>query len=149
MTDVTDNNVVPIKKNKRGRFGKPGVENPGRPRNSTNKNTRLLKEAIMIAAEIEGQDGQGKGKLIGFLRRVAQEDIRSFVSLLRSIIPLQVIEERSNDKAPQTTVYKSLDEVKRELASRGISMDIMMKLSQAERLADEDEDEDDNGGLPA
>ncbi len=133
MTDTTDmgSNVVPIKKDKRGRFGKEGVPNPGRLRGTVNKNTRLLREAIMLAAEIEGQDGQGKGKLVGFCRRVAQEDLRAFCMLLARVIPLQV-ESKTIDDTPKRTTYKSVDEVKRELASRGISMEVMFKIMQAE-----------------
>ena len=35
--------------------------------------TRLLKEAILLAAELEGRDGRSKDELVGFLRRVANE----------------------------------------------------------------------------
>ena len=133
MTDTTDmgTNVVPMKKDKRGRFGKPGIDNPGRPRGTINKNTRLLKEAIMLAAEIEGQDGEGKGKLVGFLRKVAQEDLRAFCMLLGRIIPLQVDHKEMEPEKKRTT-YKSVEEVKRELASRGVSMELMFKIMTAE-----------------
>src|SRR4051794_6007288 len=40
---------------------------------------RLLKEAIILAAELEGQNQHGKDKLVGFLRMVARQDLRSFV----------------------------------------------------------------------
>jgi uncharacterized protein (UPF0335 family) len=144
MTDTTDmnTNVVPLNKkgNKRGRFGKPGIPNPGKPRGAVAKNTRLLKEAIMLAAEIEGQDGQGKGKLVGFMRRVAQEDLRAFVSLLNRIIPLQV-EQKTLDDKPKTTVYKSAAEVQRELASRGIDVEVMFKIMKADARPMDDDDE--------
>jgi hypothetical protein len=141
MTDTTDmsTNVVPIK-DKRGRFGKPGVDNPGRPRGGINKNTRLLKEAIMLAAEIEGQDGEGKGKLVGFLRRVAQEDLRAFCALLGRIIPLQV-EQKTIDSKPKRTTYKTVEEVKRELASRGITMEVMFKIMQTDAPPIDDDQE--------
>jgi hypothetical protein len=140
MTDTTDmnTNVVPIK-DKRGRFGKPGVDNPGRIRGTINKNTRLLKEAIMLAAEIEGQDGQGKGKLVGFLRRVAQEDLRAFCSLLGRVIPLQ-IEQKTIDDRPKRTTYKTVEEVKRELASRGITMEVMFKIMATDAPPMDDEE---------
>jgi hypothetical protein len=136
--------VVPIK-SKRGRFGKPGVENPGRPRGGINRHTRILKDAVMLAAELEGQDGQGKGKLVGFMRKVAQEDLRAFVMLLARVIPLQVETKSMDDEPKKRTTYKSVEEVKRELASRGVSMDIMFKIMTAEpepmRDADDDEGE--------
>jgi len=141
MTDTTDmnSNVVPIK-SKRGRFGKPGIDNPGRPRGGINKHTRILKEAVMLAAELEGQDGQGKGKLTGFMRKVAQEDLRAFCMLLGRIIPLQV-EQKTIDDRPKRTTYKSVEEVKRELASRGIDMEIMFKIMQADPTPMDDGDE--------
>jgi hypothetical protein len=139
-------NVVPIKK--RGRFGKPGIPNPGKPKGAIAKNTRLLKEAIMLAAEIEGQDGNGKGKLVGFMRKVAQEDLRAFCMLLSRIIPLQV-ETKEMEPEKKRTTYKSVEEVKRELASRGVSMDIMFKIMTAEPqpLRDRDDmmNDDDDG----
>jgi hypothetical protein len=131
--------VVPIKRNK-GAFG-PGNPPPGR-KGSINKHTRILKDAVMLAAELEGQDGQGKGKLVGFMRKVAQEDLRAFVMLLARVIPLQV-ETKTMEPEKKRTTYKSVAEVQRELASRGVSMDIMFKIMTAEPepLRDEDEDE--------
>ena len=48
--------------------------------------TRLLKEAILLAAELEGRDGRSKDELVGFLRRVANEDIRAFAMLLGRVL---------------------------------------------------------------
>ena len=52
--------------------------------------TGLLKEAISLAAELEGRDGRRKDELVGFLRRVANEDIRAFAMLLGRVLSLQV-----------------------------------------------------------
>jgi hypothetical protein len=38
--------------------------------------------AILLAAELEGSDGAGKDELVGFLRKVAKEDLRAFGMLL-------------------------------------------------------------------
>jgi hypothetical protein len=127
---MTDTNVVPIK-NKRGRFGKEGIPNPGKPRGAINKNTRILKDAIMLAAELEGQNGNGSGKLVGFLRKVAQEDLRAFCTLLARVIPLQV-DTREMEAPKKRTTYKSVAEVQRELASRGVSLELMFKIMQNE-----------------
>ena len=68
----------------------PGHEKTGgRQPGVRNRTTRILKEAIMTAAELEGSDGEGKDGLIGFLRRVATEDIRAFASLLGRVIPFR------------------------------------------------------------
>jgi hypothetical protein len=65
----------------------------GRPKGIPNKATRALKEAILQAADDVGMDGKGRDGLIGYLRRVATEDARSFVSLLGRVLPLQVTGE--------------------------------------------------------
>jgi hypothetical protein len=125
---MTDDNVVPMKRRK-GTFG-PDRPPPNR-KGVINKHTRILKDAIMLAAELEGEDGQGRGKLTGFMRKVAREDLRAFCMLLSRVIPLQV-ETKTMDEPQKRTTYKSVDEVKRELASRGVSMDIMFKIMTAE-----------------
>jgi hypothetical protein len=105
---------------------KPGRQKEGGRRiGSTNKVPRLLKEAIMMAAELEGMDQRGKDKLVGFLRRVAREDLRGFVMLLGRVLPLQV--ESKSDEGVEVT-YRSVDEVRRELASRGISMEVVARI---------------------
>lgn len=65
-------------------------EGAGRPKGSVNKTTTALKEAILLAAEETGEDGAGKDGLIGYLRKVAKEDIKAFASLLGKVLPLQV-----------------------------------------------------------
>jgi hypothetical protein len=67
-----------------------------------------LKEAILLAAELEGSDGEGKDELVGFLRKVAKEDLRAFVSLLGRVLPLQV--ESRTDMRSEVT-YRTVEEV--------------------------------------
>jgi hypothetical protein len=63
----------------------------GRARGVQNVVTRELKKAILKAAELHGQDGKGKGALVGYLYRLAaMEEPVLFVSLLRAIIPMQI-----------------------------------------------------------
>ena len=84
---------------------RPEVKNPGafktgheklggRKVGTHNATTKLLKECILMAAELEGSDGNGKDELVGFLRRLANEDIRAFAMLLGRVLPLQQIESR-------------------------------------------------------
>jgi uncharacterized protein (UPF0335 family) len=75
------------------------------------------------------------------MRKVAQEDLRAFCMLLGRVIPLQV-ETKTVDDKPKSTTYQSVDDVKRELASRGIDMEVMFRIIQAEP-APMDVDEDD------
>lgn len=69
------------------------VAGPGRPKGSVNKTTGMLKDAILKAAELCGQDGQGKGKLVGYLRNLAEKEPKSFAGLLGRVLPLQVTGE--------------------------------------------------------
>jgi len=89
----------------------------------------------MMAAELEGSDQRGKDKLIGFLRRVAREDLRAFVGLLGRVIPLQV-ETKGNVSVDVT--YRTVDEVRRELASRGISIETVQRLMGPQTIDYED-----------
>jgi hypothetical protein len=58
-----------------------------------NKTTGALKEAILKAAELTGLDGKGKEGLVGYLKRVAQEDVKAFSGLLGKVLPLQITGE--------------------------------------------------------
>ena len=60
---------------------------PGRPKGSRNKTTRLLKEALLIAAENAG--GGGKGGLVAYLTQQAIECPSAFLALLGKVLPLQ------------------------------------------------------------
>ena len=116
---------APPKPNKGHRFKKGDPKIAGRVKGSTNRMPRLLKECIMLAAELEGMNQQGKDKLVGFLRHVARDDLRGFVMLLGRVLPLQI--QSQNDMRVEVT-YRSVAEVRRELASRGIDMDVMARI---------------------
>lgn len=55
-----------------------------------------LKEAILLAAEQSGEDCQGKDGLVGYLRRIANEDIKTFSGFLAKVLPLQVAGDPEN-----------------------------------------------------
>ena len=63
---------------------------PGRPKGSVNKTTAMLKEAVLKAAELHGQDGNGKGELTGYCLKLATEEPRAFAQLLGKVLPMQV-----------------------------------------------------------
>lgn len=107
------------------RYQKGNPKKGGRKVGSTNKLPRLLKEAILMAAELEGSNQHGKDKLVGFLRHVAREELPSFCSLLGRVLPLQIEEYRD---VVEDVTYRSVAEVSRELASRGIDMAVVAKI---------------------
>lgn len=65
----------------------------GRPKGTPNRTTRLLKDAIMQAAEASGEDMRGKNGLIGYCTRLANEEPRAFAQLLGKVLPMQVTGE--------------------------------------------------------
>lgn len=81
---------------KNGARGKPG---PGRPKGSVNKTTGLLKDAILLAADKAG----GKGGMVGYLHKQAQENPTAFMTLLGKVLPTQV-----NTKVDVTDPLKQL-----------------------------------------
>lgn len=66
-----------------------GTPGPGRPKGVPNKNTTLLKDAILAAATKAG----GKEGLVGYLNKQASENPTAFLSLLGKVLPMQVTGE--------------------------------------------------------
>lgn len=62
----------------------------GKKPGTLNKTTKMLKEAIIEAAEAVGEDGKGKAGLVGYLKSVARADKKSFSMLLGKVLPLQL-----------------------------------------------------------
>lgn len=75
----------------------------GRQKGTPNKTTALLKDAIIRAAEAVGEDTKGAGGLVGYLKRLAKEDVKAFSSLLGKVLPLQVT--GADDGPVQIVVY--------------------------------------------
>jgi hypothetical protein len=83
---------------------RPPNAGKGRPKGSANKTTAALKDAILKAAEAVGEDGKGKLGLEGYLRMVAQADVKAFSGLLGKVLPLQLTGEGGGPVQTQTTV---------------------------------------------
>jgi hypothetical protein len=66
----------------------------------------------------------------GFL--MIEEDLKTFCMMMARAMPLQV--ENRVMETKEKVVYKSIDEVNRELASRGMSMDVMFKLMRTQPI---------------
>jgi hypothetical protein len=65
----------------------------GRVAGVPNKTTAALKDAILAAGAAVGMDGKGKDGLVGYLKRVAAEDVKAFSGLLGKVLPLQITGE--------------------------------------------------------
>lgn len=81
--DLMSDAVEPAPKKFRVGDGTPG---PGRKKGIPNKNTLLLKDAIMAAATQAG----GKEGLIGYLVKQANGNPAAFMSLLGKVLPTQI-----------------------------------------------------------
>jgi hypothetical protein len=140
-----------------GKFekGQKRPKNAGRREGSINKTTGLLKEAVLLAAELEGdlslqefrtsaqryresdQQAAKRGGLVGYLRYLAREHPQQFVSLLGRAMPLQVrVDARSE------TVFRTVTEIREEMARRGVPLEAVAPLL-IEQPPVKPEDEDD------
>lgn len=90
------------------RRGRAGL---GRPKGSQNRQTALLKDAVILAAELAGKDVRPDDPeaagLVSYLRWLAVEEAPTFGTLLGKVLPLQIAGDRDN---PITT--HSLIEIK-------------------------------------
>ncbi len=64
----------------------------GKKPGTQNKTTRILKEAILLAAEAVGEDGKGARGLMGFLiAQAKKKDNGPFMTLLGKVLPMTVV----------------------------------------------------------
>lgn len=94
------------------RGSKPGERRGGRQKGTPNKTTGALKDAILKAAELSGNDKKGKDGLVGYLRRVADDDVKAFAGLLGKVLPLQVAGANGEALAPRRVIIE-LDDAQR------------------------------------
>lgn len=101
----------------------------GRPKGSKNKATRILKELIIIAADVTGRDGKGKEGAIGYLSWLARKEPAVFGMLLGKVLPLQV-QMSQPDEATQGR-YSS-QELRAALISRGLRVPTLIDATPVE-----------------
>lgn len=82
--------------------GRKGGRTPG----SQNKTTTVLKDAILEAARLSGNDKKGKNGLVGYLRRVADDDLKAFSGLLGKVLPMQVAGANGEIGTPRRVIIE-------------------------------------------
>jgi hypothetical protein len=107
-----------------GSFEKGHVKMGGRTPGTPNVMTRELKAAILEAAHRLGSDGKGKDGVVGYLTRLAKNDIKTFVTLLSAVLPLQAKEEARNRIDEP---YPTFAEMQQRMRDRGFPM-LLMRL---------------------
>jgi hypothetical protein len=123
---------------------KQGDPNPGRgrPKGSENKVSRILKDAIMLAAELAG-DRLRKNKrlkltaedgVVAYLEHVALTEPKAFLPLLAKVLPLQVHEKTEYYRREK---YVTVEQARDRLRERGIPIE------EANYLLLEHDDDDD------
>lgn len=85
---------------------KPPNAGKGRTKGTPNKTTALLKDAILKAAELSGNDKKGKDGLVGYLRRVADDDVKAFSGLLGKVLPMQIGGAHGEPLAPRRVIIE-------------------------------------------
>lgn len=68
-----------------GVSAKPPRAGMGRPKGIANKTTRLLKDAILQAADLAHPDG-----MVGYLTKQATDNPGPFMALIGKVLPLQI-----------------------------------------------------------
>jgi hypothetical protein len=102
-------------------FRKGRRKTGGRQHGTPNKNTRVLREAVLLAAAAAGNEGGNDG-LFQYLKKVAKKRPAIFFPLLARLLPLQI---ESQETANMQVTYRSAAEVRDELLRRGVPVNLM------------------------
>jgi hypothetical protein len=89
-----------------------------------NRTPKTVGEAVVFAAAEVGEDGLGKGGLVGYLCRIARTEPKSFAALLVRVLADQLTGE-DNDRPER--VFQTAEEIREELRKRGIIIDEIYK----------------------
>ena len=101
-------------RNNAGRFSRENQPaRRGRPRGSRNVFSRLVKEAVIEAANRIGIDGQGTDGMVGYMEHLGRNNESVFGGLLRGVMGQQVSVERVEQPKEYPTEAEVLAELKR------------------------------------
>jgi hypothetical protein len=104
---------------------KKGQRLGGRQKGTPNRVTTILRDCIINAGSSAGdyiselgvESAGNAGGLEGYLQWLAINKPEAFASLLRAVLPLQIISKRSETKE---YIIRTSDELRKELKERGI-----------------------------
>jgi hypothetical protein len=120
---------TPVPRTAKGKFvkGTPRPPNTGRAKGVRNRTTTMLKDAILTAATLVGQDGKGKDGLVGYLKMLAMRERAVYARLLEKVLPMQLHVE---DKTKQMLTP---EEAVAQLQQRGLPVpQSLLELSSLE-----------------
>jgi hypothetical protein len=141
--------------------GHKPLEGVGRPKGMPNHETRVLKDAVMVAARLTGdvdlipartikadkarleaiaalyeeseEDAAKRAGLVGYLCYLARNHPRSYASLLARVLPLQIKME-----AHETVIYRSTQEILQSIKEMRLPlkrlMPLLIDMSEAETV---------------
>jgi hypothetical protein len=89
-----------------GKFAKGYQPSKGRAKGQRNRTTVMLKDAVLKAATLIGQDGKGKNGLTGYLMMLAVKERAVYARLLEKVLPMQL--ELKDKTAPQYTAEEAV-----------------------------------------
>ena len=79
----------------------------GRKIGANGKINKLIREAVLEAADNVGSDGKGKGGMVGYLQERAIDQPQAFMGLLGRAMPMQV-EGSGDDGSIEITVTRKI-----------------------------------------
>lgn len=100
-------------------FAKGHEKKGGREKGMPNKVTVLLKEAILTAAEMEGDNQKGRDGVVGYLRTLARREPAVYGRLLEKLLPYQLT---GKDGSPMQMVHTTKDQLRERFKERGLPM---------------------------
>jgi hypothetical protein len=124
--------------------GIPKPVTSGRAKGTRNRRTVLLKDAIIRAAELVGEDGKGKGELVGYLKMLAVKEKVVFARLLEKVLPLHLHVSEEGRK-----ILLTPEEAMQRLKERGLpipeSLVALTKTAQVAQVAHAINDQREDG----
>lgn len=100
-------------------FVKGRQKEGGREKGTKNKVTVQMKEAILMAAELEGSDRNGKGGLVGFMRKLSRRNVVVYGRLLEKLLPYQLT---GKDGTPMQVVHSTREQLLERMKERGLPL---------------------------